>query len=195
MTPVTASLHLPAAAEPRFRYRTAVSEGTCYTVDHAKTPPSTAAAATNSLSRSSVRRPPRRPAHPLPKLPSRQIPIDGNRPPDAPRVLSWEAFGRRPSVRLDRSRPAGIRNPSPTAPFLDRASKVSFGASSPIRRVVSRRPHSAETGPLHHGWREGELQTLPVIRLRRRDQQGSTHITAGVLPRQPMRFRAKLTGS
>ena len=52
-----------------------------------------------------------------------------------------------------------------------------------------------ETGPLRRGWREGEPQTLPVIRLRRRDQQGSTHITAGVLPRQAMRFRAKLTGS
>jgi hypothetical protein len=30
-----------------------------------------------------------------------------------PRVPSWEAFGRRPSARADRSRRAGIRNPSP----------------------------------------------------------------------------------
>jgi hypothetical protein len=36
---------------------------------------------------------------------------------------------------------------------------------------------------------------LRVIRLRQRDQQGSTHIPAGVLPRQAMGFRAKLTGS
>jgi len=43
--------------------------------------------------------------------------------------------------------------------------------------------------------REGELRTLRVIRLRRRDQQGSTLLPTGVPPRQPMRFRAKLTGS
>ena len=36
-----------------------------------------------------------------------------------------------------------------------------------------------ETGPLRRGWREGEPQTLPVIRLRRRDQQGSRHIPSG----------------
>ena len=38
---------------------------------------------------------------------------------------------------------------------------------------------SAEIGPLRRGWREGELRTLPVIRLRRRDKQGSTHIRSG----------------
>ena len=53
----------------------------------------------------------------------------------------------------------------------------------------------AETEPLRRGWREGELRTLPVIRLWWKDQQGSTHIPAGVPPRQAMRFRAKLTGS
>ena len=30
---------------------------------------------------------------------------------------------------------------------------------------------SAEIGPLRRGWREGELRTLPVIRLRRRDHR------------------------
>jgi hypothetical protein len=35
----------------------------------------------------------------------------------------------------------------------------------------------------------------PVIRLRLRDQQGSTHIPTGVLLRQPTRFCAKLTAS
>ena len=39
------------------------------------------------------------------------------------------------------------------------------------------------------------FELLPVIRLRRRGQQGSTHIPAGVPPRQAMRVRAKLTGS
>jgi len=38
---------------------------------------------------------------------------------------------------------------------------------------------SVETGPLRRGWREGELRTLPVIRLRRRDPQGGTHIPNG----------------
>ena len=79
--------------------RPAGSKGTCYTVDHAKIAPSTAAAATNSLPRSTVSRRLREPAHPLPKPPPHQIPIDGNRPPGNPRVPSWEAFGRRPSER------------------------------------------------------------------------------------------------
>jgi hypothetical protein len=38
------------------------------------------------------------------------------------------------------------------------------------------------------------FELLPVIRLRRKDQQASAHIPSGVPPRQPMRFRAKLTG-
>ena len=51
----------------------------------------------------------------------------------------------------------------------------------------------AETRPLRRGQNEGRI--LRVIRLRRRDQRGSTHIPAGVPPRQPMLYRAKLTGS
>jgi hypothetical protein len=39
------------------------------------------------------------------------------------------------------------------------------------------------------------FELLPVIRLRRGDQQGSTLIPAGVPPRQAMGFRAKLTAS
>ena len=50
----------------------------------------------------------------------------------------------------------------------------------------------AETRPLRRGQNEGRI--LRVIRLRRRDQRGSTHIPAGVPPRQPMLFFAKLTG-
>jgi hypothetical protein len=41
-----------------------------------------------------------------------QIPIDGRPPASGPRVPSSEAFGRRLSPPADRSRPAGIRNPS-----------------------------------------------------------------------------------
>jgi hypothetical protein len=95
----------------------AVSEATFYTFDQAKIAPSTAAATTILALRSSIRCQLRRPAHPLSKPPPRQIPIDGKRPHGPPRVPSWGAFGRRPSVRADRSPRAGIRNPSPTLPF------------------------------------------------------------------------------
>jgi hypothetical protein len=54
-------------------------------------------------------------------------------------------------------------------------------------RVATSKTH--RNRPLRRGWREDELPTLAVIRLRRRDQQGSTHIPPGVLLRQPMRSR------
>jgi hypothetical protein len=94
------------------RCRLAASNRTPYTVDQAKIALSTAAVAPNSPPQLSIRRRLRRPAHPQRKPPHRQIPIDGTvaRPP---RVPSWEAFGRRPSARADRSPRAGIRNPSP----------------------------------------------------------------------------------
>jgi hypothetical protein len=50
-------------------------------------------------------------SHPLRKPPPRQMPIDSKPPTQPPRVPSREAFGRRPSERVDRSRRAGIRNP------------------------------------------------------------------------------------
>ena len=89
------------------------SEGTCDAVDHAKTIMSTAAATTNSPLGSSIRRHGLWPAYLLPKPPPRQIPIDRGLSTQPPRVPSWEAFGRRPSSRADRSRLAGIRNLSP----------------------------------------------------------------------------------
>jgi hypothetical protein len=89
------------------------SEGTCDAVGHAKIITSTAAATTNSRLGSSIRRHRLWPAYPLPKPPPRQIPIDRRLSTQPPRVPSWEAFGRRPSERVDRSRRAGIRNPSP----------------------------------------------------------------------------------
>jgi hypothetical protein len=79
MTPVTASLHL---ALPRCC--PGLSKATCYIVDHAKIAQPTAAAATNSLPRSSVRRRLRQPTHLRPKPPPSQIPIDGRRPPQRP---------------------------------------------------------------------------------------------------------------
>jgi hypothetical protein len=64
------------------------------------------------LTPSSIRRHRLWPAYPLPKPPPRQIPIDRKLSTQPPRVPSWEAFGRRSSSRADRSRLAGIRNPS-----------------------------------------------------------------------------------
>src|SRR5207245_8525467 len=58
-----------------------------------------------------------RPAHHSPKPLPDQIPIDRRRPTMPPRVPSSGAFGRRHSAP-DRSRPAGIRNPSRKATFL-----------------------------------------------------------------------------
>jgi hypothetical protein len=89
------------------RCRAGLYKTTCYIVDHAKIAQPTAAAATNSLPRSSVRRRLYQPTHLRPKPPPSQIPIDGRRPPSGPRVPSWEAFGRRPSHgRIGLSAPA-----------------------------------------------------------------------------------------
>jgi integrase len=91
----------------------AASNRTPYAVDQAKIALSTAAGAPDSPPQSSIRRRLPRPAHPQRKPPHRQIPIDGKAVARPPRVPSWEAFGRRPSARADRSRRAGVQNPSP----------------------------------------------------------------------------------
>jgi len=82
--------------------------------------------------------------------------------------------------------------PAPAAGVSRNRGSPAF--SEPVTRVM---------GPTRH--REGGFEarpgacsafrTLPVIRLRRRYQQGSTHIPSGHSASQPMRFRAKLTGS
>ena len=89
---------------PLHRCRPAASEGKVLHPRSGQSRPSTAAAAPNSPPRSSIRCQRCRPTHPL----------RNHRPP---RVPSWEAFGRRPSARADRSRRAGIRNPSPKQSF------------------------------------------------------------------------------
>src|SRR5215813_5043483 len=47
---------------------------------------------------------------------------------------------------------------------------------------------------LRRGWREGELRTLPVIRRRRRDQQGRTHIPSGRSASSTDAFPRKVDG-
>jgi len=71
---------------------------------------------------------------------------------------------------------ARVRPPPPTEPVPTRIANGGYGAFSPIRRVVSHRLQGAESRPIRRGQREGELRTLRAIRLRQRDQQGSTHI-------------------
>ena len=74
---------------------------------HAKLTLSAIPATTKLLPPSSVRRPQPRPAHPRPKPPPNQIPIDGKPPTQPPRVPSWGAFGRRPQHRwIGHDRPA-----------------------------------------------------------------------------------------
>jgi hypothetical protein len=63
--------------------------------------------------RSSIRYQLRRPAHPRPKQPPRQIRIHGNRPRGPPQVPSWELSDAGPQcTRIGHHRPAS-RNPSP----------------------------------------------------------------------------------
>ena len=102
---------------PLHRCRPAASNRMPCVVDQAEIALSTAAVAPNSPPRSSIRRRLPRPAHPQPRPPHRQIPIVRQPVTRTPRVPSWEAFGRRPSARADRSPRAGIRNPSGKPPF------------------------------------------------------------------------------
>ena len=48
--------------------------------------------------------------------------------------------------------------------------------------------------PLRRGWREGALRICPMIRPRRRDQQGSTHIPSGRSASSIDAFPRKLDG-
>ena len=90
------------------------------------TPSSTAAAASAQSSAAFTSRRSRE-NHPSPKPLPRQIPI-GQPLTAVPRVRSSGAFGRPPPYLGDRSRRAGIRNPSRQQPFVRLLSK-SRGAS------------------------------------------------------------------
>jgi hypothetical protein len=113
--PLAGETSLPASH--RFRRRIAVA------------PPSPTARPLRSIRPKSPRRPPppRQTRHCAHRSAADYIPTQAaapsnpirGRPPDqSPRVPSWGAFGRRPSVPLDRSRRAGIPNPSPKRSLL-----------------------------------------------------------------------------
>ena len=126
------------------RCRPAASNRMPYAVDQAEIALSTAAVAPNSPLRSSIRRRLRRPAHPQRRPPHRQIPIVRQPVTRPPRVPSWEAFGRRPSARADRSPRAGIRNPSPKLSFavLDLNRSEEWTPASSMLCLLLGRPRS-----------------------------------------------------
>ena len=109
------------------------SERWCYGARPAELTSSKTARATLRRSQSSIHHLVRRSAHHSPAPPRRQIAIDGHRPRRPPRVPSLEAFGRRPSARVDRSRRAGIRNPSQEEPFPARRLSDRCGWIAAIR--------------------------------------------------------------
>src|SRR5260370_26408910 len=80
-------------------------------VNDAESTPTPADAATKSRPQSPGQRPSPRLAPPSRKALPQQIPIDGRLLIQPPRVPSWGAFGRRPSVPADRLRMG--RHPKP----------------------------------------------------------------------------------
>jgi hypothetical protein len=92
--------------------RRAMAKRWCYAARPAQLTSSKTAPATLRRLQPSIHHLLRRSAHHSPVPPRRQSAIDGHRPRRPPQVPSLEAFGRRPSARVDRSRRAGIRNPS-----------------------------------------------------------------------------------
>jgi hypothetical protein len=106
------------------------SERWCYAARPAELTSSKTARATLRRLQSSIHHLLRRSAHHSPAPPRRQIAIDGHRPRRPPRVPSLEAFGRRPSARVDRSRRASIRNPSHEEPFQARTLSGRVGSGS-----------------------------------------------------------------
>jgi hypothetical protein len=96
------------------------SQRWCYAARPVELTSSKTAPATLRRLQSSIHHLLRRSAHHSPAPPRPQIAIDGHRPRRPPRVPSLQAFGRRPSARVDRLRWAGIRNPSQEEPFPPR---------------------------------------------------------------------------
>jgi len=122
------------------------SERWCYAARPAELTPSKTAPATLSRLRSSIHHLLRRSAHHSPTPPRRQIAIDGHCPRRPPRVPSLEAFGRRPSARVDRSRRAGIRNPSQEEPFPARRLSGREGSNPAAQSLPPERPEIGASG-------------------------------------------------
>jgi len=168
------------------RCRPGASKGARDARDHAKIIPSTANAATKSRPRSSVRRllPP--PAHPLPKTPPHQIPIDGTPLTQPPRVPSLKAFRRRPSAPVDRPRRAGIRNPaheeqspSPRASVGYRFGKPTLPARSSMGQMRRKRSLVDRFGNRQSS-ADSPARTTP--RRRRPDAVACRQTASGTLP-------------
>jgi hypothetical protein len=95
-----------------------------------------------------------RAAHHSPAPPRRQIAIDAHRPCRPPRVPSLEAFGRRPSARVHRSRRS--RHPKPfTKPAVDAGrANGRRSRSDPFTQgsELSYRGHLRSRNPLSHSF-------------------------------------------
>jgi hypothetical protein len=112
----------------------------CYAARPAELTSSKTAPATLRRLQSSIHHLLRRSAHHSPATPRYQIAIDGHRPRRPPRVPSLEAFGRRPSGRVDRSRRAGIRNPSQHSTRSATGARSLNGAESRRSFTLTRNP-------------------------------------------------------
>ena len=125
--------------------RAMASERWCYAARPAQLTPSKTAPATLRRLQPSIHHLLRRSAHHSPAPPRRQIAIDGHRPRRPPRVPSPEAFGRRPSARADRSRRAGIPNPSQEEPFPARWLSGREGSNIAVWVPPGERPSAVGT--------------------------------------------------
>ena len=138
MTPVSASSRQPPAGKHRFpasqHYCPGASQDARDAGDHAKiarqqpTPRQTLYRDRRSVADYPVQR------SPDPRRCPGKSPIDARLLTQPPRVPSWEAFGSRPSVRLERSRSAGIRNPAPRETDARRSGTTQMGHEERFQR-------------------------------------------------------------
>jgi len=96
-------------------------------------------------------------------------------------VMALPSFSIVASCKRSRSRSRSAH--SITSPWLWHRSASSFPENRLIVTLIvsagPRRGTAGEVAPKPDLYAAGELRTLPVIRLRRRDQQGSRHIPSG----------------
>jgi hypothetical protein len=135
------------------------------TGDDAKIAPSTAAAATNFLPQSAIRRRIPRPAQPRPKTLPRQISIDARLLTQPPRVPSWEAFGSRPVSSVGKV--AIGRHPKPCTDSAIRSGR-------PERRVCARLPPFVGPRSNRGSRPEGDLQGRPCVQAGSARKRSST---------------------
>ena len=121
------------------------SERWCYAARPAELTSSKTEPATLRRLQSSIHHLLSRAPHHSPAPPHRQIAIDGHRPCRPPRVPSLEAFGRRPSARVDRSRRGRHPKPFTRAAVV---AKLMVGPVCPQLRKCRVRPGQLRLVPI-----------------------------------------------